>query len=72
MSTANVPTDTLSAYRLWVMSYKPAPPKLPKGWARWTFWQWTEGSHNAPVQIDGVGPSDQNVFNGSIDELRRL
>ncbi|MFE0675016.1 lysozyme [Streptomyces sp. NPDC058867] len=49
---------------LWVARYDSAGPgTLPAGWSTWTFWQYDNG---------GRLPGDQNLFNGSLDQLRRF
>jgi len=57
------------AYPLWVAEYRRADsPRLPKGWVRWTFWQYSQAG-----QLVGLtGPVDLNRFNGSEAELERL
>lgn len=48
---------------LWVARYGPEVGALPAGWAYETFWQFND---------HGVFPGDQNTFNGSMAQLRRL
>ena len=57
------------AYLLWVAEYSAKDsPRLPKGWVRWTFWQYSQAG-----QLVGLaGPVDLNRFNGSEAELERL
>jgi lysozyme len=51
---------------LWVASYRPAPPKLPAGWKRYTIWQYGELG-----TVDGVeGEADMNRFNGGPADLQ--
>ncbi|MBN9686144.1 MULTISPECIES: glycoside hydrolase family 25 protein [unclassified Corallococcus] len=52
---------------LWLAAYKnQSEPKLPKGWKRWHFWQYTENG-----EVSGIkGQVDQNYFNGTPDELK--
>jgi len=47
-------------YPLWISAYQPTPPMLPPGWSEYTFWQYSG---------DGI---DKDVFNGSMDELKKL
>lgn len=47
-------------YPLWLAEYGRDEPKLPNGWANWTFWQWSQ-SHT----ISGItGDVDADRFNG--------
>ncbi|WP_189929898.1 lysozyme [Streptomyces sulfonofaciens] len=48
---------------LWVARYAASAGALPAGWAYWTFWQYADG---------GSLPGDQDLFNGSMTQLRRL
>ncbi|MET9811366.1 lysozyme [Streptomyces sp. NPDC006129] len=50
---------------LWIARYDSASAgTLPAGWSSWTFWQYDNGS--------GALPGDQNLFNGSLDRLKRF
>ncbi|MCP3140069.1 glycoside hydrolase family 25 protein [Pyxidicoccus xibeiensis] len=54
---------------LWLAAYtQQAEPKLPKGWKRWHFWQYTESGKVAGID----GQVDQSYFNGTSDELKAL
>lgn len=48
---------------LWVARYSSSAGTLPAGWAYWTFWQYASA---------GRLPGDQDLFNGSMTQLRRL
>ncbi|WP_394435118.1 lysozyme [Streptomyces sp. SGAir0957] len=48
---------------LWLAHYSKSSGPLPAGWSFWTFWQYDNG---------GSLPGDQNLFNGSMTQLRRL
>ncbi|OON74004.1 lysozyme [Streptomyces tsukubensis] len=50
-------------HALWLANWSRSPGKLPAGWTYWTFWQHAES---------GKLPGDQNVFNGSTDQLHRF
>jgi len=56
---------------LWLAAYGPAPV-VPNSWTKWTFWQFTEGTHNGPIEIPGLRACDQNWFDGGEDELNAL
>lgn len=43
---------------LWIAGYREDPSQLPSGWATYTMWQYS------------TTPLDQDVFQGSLDELR--
>ncbi|MEU0729351.1 lysozyme [Streptomyces sp. NPDC006140] len=52
-------------HSLWIARYDSASAgTLPAGWSSWTFWQYDNGS--------GALPGDQNLFNGSLDRLKRF
>jgi lysozyme len=61
-------TSAFGRYPLWVAEYGVQSPKLPAGWARWTFWQSSESGTAAGV----AGPVDLDVFNGTLAELEAL
>lgn len=51
-------------HALWTARYDAANAgALPSGWSFWTFWQYDNG---------GGLPGDQNLFNGSMAQLRRF
>ncbi|GAB2738031.1 hypothetical protein GCM10027072_36300 [Streptomyces bullii] len=39
------------------------PGALPAGWSTWTLWQYGNG---------GTLPGDKNLFNGSLDRLKKF
>ena len=57
-------------YPLWLAQYPNQytpgmQPFLPKGWFKWTFWQYSEKG-----QVNGINANvDLNFFNGSLEEL---
>ncbi|MFG3285832.1 lysozyme [Streptomyces sp. NPDC048111] len=53
-----------ATHALWLARYAPAPGPLPAGWSYWTLWQHQDGR--------GTLPGDQNLFNGSFEQLRRF
>lgn len=55
----------LSAYPLWIAHHDRSAPIIPRGWATYTFWQYT--SKGSITGIDGM--VDLNVFNGSASDL---
>jgi len=57
---------------LWVARYGKMP-EVPLGkWKTWTMWQWTDGMHNTPQPVPGIGYCDRDRFNGSLSGLYRL
>lgn len=53
---------------VWVADYSRDPPRLPKGWSEYTFFQYTEKG-----KVDGIaGDVDLNRFNGDFQGLDRL
>ncbi len=59
LCTGNNPGFGLNS-PLWIAGYHDDPSKLPFGWGAYTMWQYASS------------PIDQDVFNGTIDELRAL
>ncbi|WP_432836529.1 GH25 family lysozyme [Dactylosporangium sp. CA-092794] len=59
-------TTQFAEYPLDVASWSGTAPKLPKGWSKWTLWQYAGGDNAQP------GNYDKDVFNGDLDQLRRL
>ncbi|MFJ8105063.1 lysozyme [Streptomyces sp. NPDC096132] len=56
--------DFAPDHALWIARYGSADAgKLPAGWSSWTFWQYADR---------GALPGDQNLFNGSADQLARF
>lgn len=52
---------------LWVANYGVNCPHMPSSWDHWLFWQWGGGP------VPGIaGNVDQNVFNGTLDDLHTL
>jgi lysozyme len=47
-------------FGLWVAHYGPKCPLVPLPWHSWEFWQW-----------NGTG-TDNNLFNGTLDQLKEL
>jgi GH25 family lysozyme M1 (1,4-beta-N-acetylmuramidase) len=59
--------STFSSNPLWIAHYD-SSPRIPRGWSRYTFWQYT-----ATGSVSGVsGAVDRNRFNGTISDLRAL
>ena len=55
-----------SDYPLWIAEYGRSSPIIPRGWATYTFWQYTSGGG-----VRGTaGKTDLNMFNGSLDDLK--
>ncbi len=52
-----------SNHALWLARYGSTAGALPKGWKFWTFWQYDNG---------GSLPGDQNLFNGSLNQLKKF
>lgn len=58
----------IGSYPLWIASLRKRAPRTPRGWGKWTFWQY---SHTGRVR--GItGPVDLNYFRGSRADLRAL
>ena len=60
-------------YPLWLAQYpnqyiQGMQPGLPRGWFKWTFWQYSEKG-----RVNGINANvDMNVFNGSLEDLYRF
>jgi GH25 family lysozyme M1 (1,4-beta-N-acetylmuramidase) len=53
---------TFGSEPLFIANYTQSPPPLPSGWARWTFWQYSDS---------GTLPGDQDAFNGDAAALTK-
>ena len=52
-------------YVLWIANYGVSQPLLPKGWLKWTFWQYSESG-----TVNGINAAvDLDWFNGTVEEL---
>lgn len=61
----------LGACWLWWAQYRTAPAIAPN-WKTYTLWQYTDGhSGNPPYEVDGIGPCDRDVYQGSSDDLQK-
>jgi GH25 family lysozyme M1 (1,4-beta-N-acetylmuramidase)/LysM repeat protein len=60
-------------YPLWLAQYpssyvEGSQPYLPRGWFKWTFWQYSEKG-----RVNGINAKvDLNVFNGFLEELYKF
>jgi GH25 family lysozyme M1 (1,4-beta-N-acetylmuramidase)/LysM repeat protein len=60
-------------YPLWLAQYpnnyvEGMQPYLPRGWFKWTFWQYSEKG-----RINGINANvDLNLFNGTLEELYKF
>ncbi|WP_344367304.1 GH25 family lysozyme, partial [Arthrobacter humicola] len=57
---------------LWLASYYTNAPAVPGGWPTYTVWQYANAYADASQTVKATFPGDQNVFNGSLDQLRKL
>lgn len=39
-------------YPLWLAEYERDKPKLPNGWSKWTFWQWSQSHRVLGIDVD--------------------
>ena len=61
-------TDEFGAYPLWVADYDTGEPHLPKGWNRWSLWQW-----KGNAELKGISEIvDLNRFQGTEAEWQKL
>jgi lysozyme len=55
-------------YPLWVAHYETDCPRMPDGWARWSFWQRANTG-----RVPGItGNVDLDEFHGTLEQLARL
>ncbi|MFC8304079.1 GH25 family lysozyme [Specibacter sp. NPDC057265] len=57
---------------LWIAAYYASSPWMPGKWPAYTFWQYANNFADAGQSIPATFPGDQNVFNGTMDQLRTL
>lgn len=57
---------------LWIAAYYAASPWMPGQWPKHTFWQYANDYADQAQTIPATFPGDQNVFNGTMDDLREL
>lgn len=63
----------LSSRLLWTARYGAHEPVIPRTWARWDFWQFTDGESGDVQTIPGVkGHCDCDRFRGDLAELQAL
>ncbi len=63
----------LGTRMLWTARYGDQQPVVPATWARWDFWQFTDGVNGDVQVIPGVkGPVDCDRFRGELAELQEL
>jgi len=61
--------EYFKGHQLWLAAYtKQHEAKVPTGWQRWHFWQFTDSG-----RVPGIsGSVDQSYFHGSLEELKAL
>ncbi len=57
---------------LWIAAYYASSPWMPGQWPHYTFWQYANNYADAGQTVPATFPGDQNVFNGTMDQLRQL
>lgn len=57
-----------SRYPLWIAHYGTECPLVPNPWDDWTFWQTSETGFVPGIQ----GHCDKDVFNGTLEDLKKL
>jgi lysozyme len=71
--TGGGPPSWAKDYSLWLAQYPGQympgqQPFLPRGWFKWTFWQYTDKG-----VVNGINAAvDMNVFNGTLEELYKF
>jgi lysozyme len=65
-------TTPLAACPLWIARYSSNLPTIPKAFARFDLWQYTDGSSGPqPHQAAGIGRCDRDKFNGADENALR-
>lgn len=65
-------TQILKKCPLWIARWGPEPI-LPVGWNNWILWQYTDGyTGPEPHLVKGIGPCDRDIFNGTLEELKKF
>ncbi|WP_425860702.1 GH25 family lysozyme [Arthrobacter sp. TWP1-1] len=57
---------------LWIAAYYASSPWMPGQWPKYTIWQYANGYADQAQTRLATFPGDQNVFNGTMDDLREL
>lgn len=57
---------------LWIAAYYASSPWMPGQWPKHAIWQYANDYADQGQTIKATFPGDQNVFNGTMDELRTL
>lgn len=57
---------------LWIAAYYASSPWMPGQWPQYTFWQYANNYADAGQTTPATFPGDQNVFSGTMDQLRTL
>ncbi len=65
-------TEFSQSNPLWLASYYTNSPRIPGGWPAYTIWQYANDYADAGQTVRATFPGDQNVFNGSLQQLRQL
>lgn len=55
---------------LWIAAYYASSPWMPGQWPQYTFWQYANNFADQNQTMPATFPGDQNVFNGTMDQLR--
>jgi len=65
----STPDPLLAACPLWLAQYGPTPV-VPRNWASWALWQYTDGAAGVrPQPVPGIGRCDRDRFNGDANAL---
>jgi lysozyme len=60
--------SSFGRYPLWIAEYGVSAPKIPEGWATWTFWQDSENG-----SVPGIDtPVDLDLFQGTLQDLQQM
>lgn len=58
----------LAQHKLWWAQYSPQP-SLPEIWSSYWLWQYTDGHHGTPQDVDGLGVPDCDTYAASSETL---
>lgn len=66
LTTHSCDTPTIAQSGLWLASWGVSAPTVPPPWELWAAWQYSDAGAVAGIS----GAVDQDLFNGTIDQLR--
>lgn len=65
-------TEFSQSNPLWIAAYYASSPWMPGGWSKQAIWQYADDFADQAQTVQATFPGDQNVFNGTLDDLKTL